>query len=370
MKDTGAYFELTDLMGRYANCVSAGRYSQLPELFAGGAGLDLPGGVHLRGAAALREYFAEMEKEADERGSREFFAVFGPVIELAPDAEQADCLWMYLSVLPQPHTGTALHQTGRIDLSCVREGESFRIQSFRQIVRTRLEPIPLETRGKPGELYCPGPAARGMENDRQIGEALDILNIQGRYEQYLHCGAWDQVEKLFSAEPDATWTVGNTRKRYLAEHPEFSGEPDGPAYSAEPPWWMGAKVGRESIIRDGFGGMTLPFGRDNQGLYCSSDMLQTLAVVVPETGRAYTSAPSYGGFIIGPGMGMTAPYPVLNSIGRWIIEWKKETDAWKMYHFFWSTLYELPMDHYDPAHQADWLSTHPDIHDWPPLPEC
>lgn len=370
MKRTGAYFELTDLMGRYANDISTGRYSALPELFAGDAELDLPGGVHLRGAAALREYFADLERETEERGSREFFAVFGPVIEVSPEAARADCLWMYLSVVPEPRTGTALHRVGRIDLVCVREGEHFRIRSFRQIVRTRLEPVPLEAREERGKLCCPGPAAGSPEDDPQTGEALDILNLQGRYEQYLHCGAWDRVEGLFSAGPDATWTVGNTRKRYLAEHPEFPREPDGAAYSAEPPWWMGAMVGREAIIRDGFGGMTLPFGPDNQGLYCSSDMLQTLAVVVPETGRAYTSAPSYGGFIIGPGMGTAAPYPVFNAIGRWLIEWKREPDGWKMYHFFWSTLYEFPMDRYDPAHCADWLSTHPDIHDWPPLPEC
>lgn len=369
---TDAYFELTNLMGQYANYLSAGAYELLPGLFTEDPTLELPGRERAVGTEAVNACFQDMAEAAETRGTPEFFSVFGQLTEVRPDGEEARCLWMYLSIVPDLETRSAQHRIGRIDQVCVKEGGVFKIKSHRQFVRTQLEPIALGDVAPLRAIHVPNPPDNQFadcDSDAEIGEMLDILNIHSRYEQYLHCGNWDMIDQQFSNAPDVSWTVGNTRKKFLKEHPDYIKEADGPGYSDEPPYWMGAKVGHENVIREGFGGMTIPFSPENRGLYCCSDMLLPLVVINRETGRAYTSVPSYGGFIMGPSMGIAPPHPVLNSIGRWHIEWCKEAGQWKMLHFFWSTLYEFPIDTYHPAHQADWLSTHADIHDWPPLPE-
>lgn len=374
MRQTAAYFELTNLQGLYSQYISTGNYDKVSGLFAKDARLDVTGHGAMEGRASIHDYFTRRGQEMRARGTLEFFSVFGQLSEVRGDENEARCLWMYFSLIPDPAKGTAEYRIGRIDQLCVKEDGRFLIQEQREFVRTQMEPPELSWAAACGaEFYVPEQDVQKMfdscDNDPETGEMLDILNTHSRYEQYLHCGDWDMISGIFSWKDDSTWAVGASRKRYLAGHPDYEKEDDGPGNSDEPTYWMGANVGHESIIWDGFAGMTIPFSPENQGIYCCSDMLLPLVCINRETGRAYTSVPSYGGFIMGPAMQLEAPYPALNSLGRWLIEWVKEDGEWKMYHFFWSTFYEIVADRYDPAHRADWLSTHLDIHDWPPLPE-
>lgn len=369
MKQTAAYFELTNLQGLYANYITTNAFDQVVELFTDDAQLKLPGLDPLRGKKEIRTYFDKVAR----RGVQEFFSVFGQLTEVRADEEEARCLWVYLSVIFDPDSGTAVHRIGRIDQVCVKVDGVFRIKNHRQLVRVQLEPA----QGRYTQLSSTDLARlsltvqkqfAGCDNDEEIGDILDLINTHSRYDHYLHCGAWDMVDKVFATKEDTSWTVGNRRKQFLAENPDYCKEIDGPGDSEEPPYWMGAVVGHDNIIRDGFASM-LPLKPANQGIYCSSDMLLPLVVVNRETGRAYSSAAAWGGFIIGPVFGTQPPYTFLSSISRWHIEWIKENGKWKMYHFFWSTLYEVTAGLYDPKHQNDWISTHEDIHVWPPLPE-
>ena len=371
MKATAAYFELENLMGLYANQITCGCPELNVDLFTADAELEINGCV-MHGEEEITQYFHRQSKKNKELGIQEFFSVFGQLTEVQEDEQEAKCLWMFLSVSPDSADQLATHRIGRIDQVCVRENGRFKIRQHRQFVRTSLEPINLCGRVEVDPDACPKVdwnMFQTCDNDNEIGEMLDVLNVHSRYEQYLHCGNWDKIDHIFSQKPDVSWTVGNTRKKFLAEHPEYQRESDGPGYCDEPPYWMGAKIGHKRVIDEGFRGMVLPFSPENKGLYCCSDMLLPLVEINWKTHKAYTSAPSYGGLILGPAFGMNPPYPVLNSIGRWMIEWVKEEGQWKMLHFFWSTIYEISADFYDPIHRDDWLSTHEDIHDWPELPK-
>ena len=371
MKNTSAYYELTNLQGLYSNYLSLGQFSQIPQLLTEDASMEIYG-ESIKGKNSIKEYFMNQENDAKEKGLQEFFSVFGQLSEINEDATEARCLWMFASIIYDRINGTATHRVGRIDEICVKKDGLFKIKKYKQFIRTQLEPVAFENAPQYDlSLVAPKLSSQKcfceMEEDSDVAEELDIINTHSRYEQYLHCGNWNMVSTIFSDRDDSSWTVGGTRKAFLANNPDYNKEPDGPAYSEEPPYWMGAVTGHDNVINNGFGGMTKIFSKENAGLYCCSDMLLTIAVIDKTSGKAYTSAPSYGGFILGPAFTNIVPYPTASAIGRWSIEWVKEDGVWKMHHFFWSTFYEIIIDRYDPRHQIDWLSQH-DIHDWPALP--
>lgn len=354
-----AYYEILDMIGRFAQLRTLGEYSALEDFFTESPQIEIVEGderFSFRKASGFSSFLQKRYK-----GTREFFSVGSPEMNLESGSE-IPCLWMFVQILPDGDQG--IHVTGRLDLVIKKVEGSCRIDQYKEYARVRLEPQPMQLSDNLFE--APQKEELKLEEcQADIAELIEATNQYTKYVQYLHAGEKDRIVDLFLDSEDSSWLADSVRRKYLAAHPEIGKGEDGPGDTDIPPYWMGAYLGKEGVEK-GFSDLVAVSSPENKGIYSGSHALSILAVKNKETDRIYTSAISYGGFIAGPVLTPKTPYPVVYGTGRWYFEWQKDASGnWKVKHFFWSTYDAAMIDRYDPVHRKDWISVHDRLTDWP-----